>query len=68
MEKHHKYSIWYVLIVVWFVLILHNMIFQFFSVERVPYSEFIKALQGGTVVEVAVTQDRIQGNMKFETV
>ena len=66
MEKHHKYSIWYVLIVVWFVLILHNMIFQFFSVERVPYSEFIKALQGGKVVEVAVTQDRIQGKMKFE--
>lgn len=66
MEKHHKFSIWYVLIAVWIVLILHNIIFQFFSVERVPYSEFIKALQGGKVVEVAVTQDRIQGKMKFE--
>ncbi|MDY6838436.1 MAG: ATP-dependent zinc metalloprotease FtsH [Thermodesulfobacteriota bacterium] len=66
MEKQYKFSIWYVLIAIWIVLILQNMIFQFFSVERVPYSEFVKALQGGKVIEVAVTQDRLQGKMRVE--
>jgi len=56
MEKHHRFSIWYVLIAVWIV--------QMFAVERVPYSEFVKALQAGRVVEVAITQDRLQGKMK----
>jgi len=65
MEKHHKFSIWYVLIAIWVVFILHNLIGQMFAVERIPYSGFVKALQEGRVVEVAVTQDRIQGKMKF---
>ena len=64
MEKHHKFSIWYVLIAVWIVLILHNQLSQMFAIERIPYSEFVKALQGGKIVEVAVAQDRIQGKIK----
>lgn len=66
MEKHHKFSIWYVLFAVWIALILQNMIVHFFSVERVPYSEFIKALEAGKVMEVAVMQDRLQGKMKVK--
>ena len=64
MEKQHKFSVWYVLIAVWVVLILHNMIVQMFAIERIPYSAFVKALQEGRVTEVAVTQDRLQGKMK----
>ena len=64
MEKHHKFSVWYVLIAVWAVLILHNMIVQMFAVERLPYSGFVKALKEGRIVEVAITQDRIQGKIK----
>ncbi len=64
MEKQHKFSVWYVLIAVWIVLILQNMIIQMFAVERVPYSDFVKALQEGRVLEVAITEDRIQGKMK----
>jgi cell division protease FtsH len=64
MEKHHKFSIWYVLVAVWIVLILQNFISHMFVIERIPYSEFIKALQNEKVVEVAVAQDRIQGKMK----
>jgi cell division protease FtsH len=54
-----------VLFAVWIVLLLQNMIVQFFSVERVPYSQFIKALEAGNVTEVAVMQDRLQGKMKI---
>ena len=64
MEKHHRFSIWYVLIAVWVMLILHNMIVQIFAVERIPYSQFIKALEAGKIVEVAITENRIQGKMK----
>jgi cell division protease FtsH len=64
MEKHYKFSVWYVLIAVWIVLILQNLIVQMFAIERVPYSEFVKALQEGRVTEVAVTQDRLQGKIK----
>lgn len=64
MEKHHKFSVWYVLIAIWAVLILHNIIVQMFAVERLAYSDFIKALEEGRVIEVAVTQDRIQGKVR----
>ncbi|MDY6953045.1 MAG: AAA family ATPase, partial [Thermodesulfobacteriota bacterium] len=64
MEKQHKFSVWYVLIAVWVVLILHNMIMQMFAIEHIPYSAFVTALQEGRVTEVAVTQDRLQGKMK----
>jgi len=64
MEKHHKFSIWYVFIAVWIVVILQNLIVQMFAVERLPYSDFVKALQEGRVTEVAITQDRIQGKMR----
>jgi cell division protease FtsH len=64
MEKRHKFSIWYVLIAIWIVLILHNLIVQMFAVERLPYSEFVKALHAGKVVEVAITQNRIEGKRR----
>ena len=64
MEKQHKYSIWYVLIAIWIVLILHNVIVQMFAVERLAYSEFVKALNEERVVEVAITENRIQGKVK----
>ena len=64
MEKHHKFSIWYVLIAVWIVLILQNTISQRFRVQQVPYSEFVKSLQNGKVIEVAIAHDRIQGKMR----
>jgi cell division protease FtsH len=64
MEKHHKFSIWYVLIAVWIVLILQNAISQKFRVQQVPYSEFVRSLQDGKVIEVAIAQDRIKGKMR----
>lgn len=64
MEKQHKFSVWYVLVAVWIVLILQNLIVQMFAVQRLPYSEFVKALQVGRVSEVAISQDRIQGKLK----
>jgi len=64
MEKHHKFSIWYVVLAVWVVLILHNLIVQMFAVEHIAYSEFMRALNEGRVVEVSIGDDRIQGKLQ----
>jgi cell division protease FtsH len=63
MEKHHKFSMWYVLLGVWVVLIIQNALFSAFSVKTIPYSEFLKALAENRVTEVAITSNMIQGRM-----
>jgi len=63
MEKHHKFSIWYVLLGMWGVLIIHNMLFSAFSIKTIPYSEFLKLVKEGKVTEVAITQNQIQGRL-----
>ncbi len=64
MEKHHKFSMWYVLLGVWVVLIIQNAIFSAFSIKTISYSEFLKALNENRVSEVAITANIIQGRMK----
>jgi cell division protease FtsH len=64
MEKHHKFSVWYVLLGIWVVLIVHNILFSALSIKTIPYSDFLKALEEDRVSEVAITSNQIQGRMK----
>ncbi len=64
MEKHHKFSLIYVLIGIWVVLIIQSYIASMFVVKTIPYSQFLSLLKTGQVSEIAVTQDQIQGKMK----
>jgi cell division protease FtsH len=66
MEKQHKFSIWYVLIGVWVVLIVQSYIASMFAVQTIPYSQFLNLLKSGKVTEVAITANQIQGKMKVE--
>jgi cell division protease FtsH len=66
-EKHHKFSIWYILAGVWMVLIIHNALYSVFSIETIPYSEFLQLVKKGRVAEVAITQNQIQGRMTGDT-
>jgi len=63
MEKQHKFSLWYVLLWVWLVLLLHNMIASALMVENIPYSEFVKLVKEGKVAEIAISENDIQGRM-----
>ncbi|MBW2405863.1 MAG: ATP-dependent zinc metalloprotease FtsH [Deltaproteobacteria bacterium] len=63
MEKQHKFSIWYILLGIWGVFIIHNMIFTALSIKTIPYSEFLKLVKEGKVSEVAITQNQIQGRL-----
>lgn len=63
MEKRHKFSLWYVLIGIWVVLIVQGYISSMFVVESIPYSSFLGLLQEGKVTEIAVSENEIQGKM-----
>ena len=63
MEKQQKFSIWYVVLGVWLVLIVHNLLYSVFSVETIPYSEFLQLVKNGRVAEVAISQNQIQGRL-----
>jgi len=64
MEKHHRFSLWYVLIAIWGVFLLNNFIVSTYGPKNLPYSEFLKDLQAGNVTEVSITGDVIAGTMK----
>jgi cell division protease FtsH len=64
MEKRQKFSIWYVLLGIWVVLILQNTITGMFAIKTIPYSEFLKLLKENKVIEVAITANQIEGLIK----
>lgn len=66
MEKHHKFSIWYLLLGVWVVLLVQDMIFSAFAIQTIPYSQFLKKLKENKIVEVAISSNKIQGKMKTD--
>ncbi|OGP62674.1 MAG: cell division protein FtsH, partial [Deltaproteobacteria bacterium RBG_13_49_15] len=61
-----KFSIWYVLLGVWVVLILQNLLLNAFAVKTIHYSQFLNLVKEGRIVEVAITANKIQGKMKEE--
>ena len=64
MEKHHKFSIWYIFLGIWVVLILQNYLHSTFAIKTIPYSEFLRLLKENQVAEVAITANQIQGRLK----
>jgi cell division protease FtsH len=66
MEKHHKFSIWYVLLGIWMVFLIQNALSSHFAVKAIPYSEFLQLLKDNKVKEVAITANQIQGKLKTE--
>ncbi|NLW66925.1 MAG: ATP-dependent zinc metalloprotease FtsH, partial [Bacteriovoracaceae bacterium] len=63
MEKRHKFSLWYVLIGIWVVLIVQSYISSMFVVENIPYSSFLDLLKEGKVTEIAISENEIEGKM-----
>ncbi|RLB38140.1 MAG: cell division protein FtsH [Deltaproteobacteria bacterium] len=63
MEKHHKFSLWYLLIGIWIVLLLQHSIVSMIAIRTIPYSEFLKLLKEGKITEVAIGPNQIQGRL-----
>ncbi len=66
MEKHHKFSIWYVILGIWVVFFIQNYMASTFSIRTIPYSEFLKMVKENKVIEVAITENRIQGRINVD--
>ena len=64
MEKHHQFSIWYLFLGIWAVLIVHNIIDSAMSTRVIPYSKFLTYVREGKVAEVAITANQIEGKLK----
>ena len=65
MQKHYKFSAWYVLLGIWVVLIIQNYIASIFAVQVIPYSQFLKMLKEQQITEIAISANQIQGRMKI---
>ena len=66
MEKKTRFSIMYIFLAIWAVMLLQGVIQQAMSVEQIPYSEFLKAVENDQVADVSVTKERIKGTWKPE--
>jgi cell division protease FtsH len=63
LEKSHKFSIWYVLLGIWIVLLIQNALSSYLAIRTIPYSEFLELLKEKRVSEVAISANQIQGKM-----
>ncbi|MFZ1983299.1 MAG: ATP-dependent zinc metalloprotease FtsH [Desulfatitalea sp.] len=67
MQKHYKFSLWYVILGIWVVLIVQNMMVSALAIETIPYSRFLKLLKEKKITEVAISANQIQGRMLTES-
>ncbi|HEY7531443.1 MAG TPA: ATP-dependent zinc metalloprotease FtsH [Nitrospiraceae bacterium] len=66
MNKKLSFSIWYVVLAVWAVILVHDFIHTLQKVEELPYSEFRTLVTAGRVAEVSVTTHQVTGKLKSE--
>jgi len=55
MNKKISFSIWYVFLAIWAVILVHDFIHTLQKVEELPYSEFKTLVSSNQVAEVSVT-------------
>ena len=60
MQKHYKFSMWYVILGIWGVLIIQNLIASAVAIETIPYSRFLKLLKEKKITEVAISSNQLQ--------
>jgi cell division protease FtsH len=63
MEKQQKFSIWYVLLGIWVVLLIQNYLGSALAIKTIPYSQFLTLVKENRVAEVAISANQIQGKM-----
>ncbi len=66
MEKAHPpaLNIWHIALVLLLTMLAHDVWQGWRQVEPLPYSEFLRQLEAGNVVDMQVTADRIEGSLK----
>jgi cell division protease FtsH len=65
-NKKVSFSIWYVVLAMIAVILVHDFIVATQKLEELPYSEFRTLVAADKVAEVAVTHQRVTGKLKPE--
>jgi cell division protease FtsH len=65
-NKKISFSIWYVVLAIFAVILVHDFIVATQKLEELPYSEFKTLVAAGKVAEVTVTHQRLTGKLKSE--
>jgi cell division protease FtsH len=60
------FSIWYVILAFWAVILVHDFIHALSKVEELPYSQFKALVAAGKVAEVSVSGQTLTGKLKPE--
>ncbi|MBL8039694.1 ATP-dependent zinc metalloprotease FtsH [Nitrospira sp. CMX1] len=66
MNNKVSFSIWYVLLAMMAVVLVHDLIHALNKVEELPYSEFKKLVTDGKIAEVSVASHVLTGKLKPE--
>ena len=63
-KKQRQFSIWYVFIALWAMMLFQLFVTPYFNPTEIPYSEFKGAVASDKVEEVAISSMVIHGKMK----
>jgi cell division protease FtsH len=63
-NKKISFSIWYVFLAIWAVILVHDFIHALQKIEELPYSEFRTLVAAGKVAEVTVSNQTLSGKLK----
>ena len=66
MNKKVSFSIWYIILAIWAVILVHDFISALQKIEEFPYSEFKTLVAAGKVGEVSVSSHTLTGKLKPE--
>jgi cell division protease FtsH len=65
-KKQRQFSIWYVFIALWAMMLFQVFVTPYFNPAEIPYSEFKEAVASGKVQEVSISSMVIHGQMRPE--
>lgn len=65
MEKKHQFTLWYVIAALWGLVLIQDYYARSYGPKTLAYSEFLKELKAGNIMEVAIGQGSLQGKMKI---
>lgn len=67
-KKQRQFSIWYVFIALWAIMLIQIFVTPYFNPTEIPYSEFKQAVASSKVQEVSISTMVIHGQMNPEKV
>ncbi|MBI4805653.1 MAG: ATP-dependent metallopeptidase FtsH/Yme1/Tma family protein [Desulfovibrio sp.] len=65
MEKKHHFTLWYVIAALWGLVLIQDFYARSYGPKTLAYSDFLKELKAGHILEVAIGQGSLQGKMKI---